>query len=63
MTQYSIHRGELQRVLLDAVRARLGGDAVAEGHTLSAFEQDAAGVTAHFKHRKSGFSPASEAPC
>src|SRR6478736_3902712 len=54
--QYSIHRGELQRVLLDAVRARLGADAVAEGHTLSAFEQDRTGVTAHFKHRKSGAS-------
>ena len=52
--QYSIHRGELQRVLLDAVRARLGPDAVHEGHTLSAFEQDAHGVTAHFIQRKSG---------
>ena len=30
--QYSIHRGDLQSVLLDAVRARLGADAVAYGH-------------------------------
>jgi 2-polyprenyl-6-methoxyphenol hydroxylase-like FAD-dependent oxidoreductase len=52
--QYSIHRGELQRVLLDAVRVRLGPDAVQVGHTLSAFEQDAGGVTAHFTQRKSG---------
>ncbi len=58
--QYSIHRGELQRVLLDAVRARLGADAVVEGHTLSAFEQDSNGVTAHFTQRKSGASQASQ---
>ena len=58
--QYSIHRGELQRVLLDAVRARLGADAVVEDHTLSAFEQDSSGVTAHFKQRKSGASQASQ---
>ncbi len=58
--QYSIHRGELQRVLLDAVRARLGADAVVEGHTLSAFEQDASGVTAHFTHRRTGTSQPSQ---
>ena len=29
--QYSIHRGELQRVLLDAVTERLGADAVVTG--------------------------------
>ena len=51
--QYSIHRGALQMVLLDAVRRRLGADAVVPGHALSAFEQDANGVTAHFIHRKS----------
>ena len=52
--QYSIHRGALQRVLLEAARARLGDDAVVSGHALSAFEQDGDGVTAHFIHRKSG---------
>jgi len=58
--QYSIHRGELQRVLLEAVRARLGEEAVVEGHTLSAFEQDSNGVTAHFTQRKSGALRASQ---
>jgi 2-polyprenyl-6-methoxyphenol hydroxylase-like FAD-dependent oxidoreductase len=52
--QYSIHRGALQMVLLAAVRERLGDDAVVTGHSLSAFEQDERGVTAHFMHRKSG---------
>jgi 2-polyprenyl-6-methoxyphenol hydroxylase-like FAD-dependent oxidoreductase len=52
--QYSIHRGALQMVLLDAVRARLGEKAVVPGHALSAFEQDGGGVTAHFIHRRSG---------
>jgi 2-polyprenyl-6-methoxyphenol hydroxylase-like FAD-dependent oxidoreductase len=58
--QYSIHRGELQAILLDAVRARLGVDAVREGHTLSRFEQDASGVTAHFTARKSDAAQASQ---
>src|SRR5215471_14868770 len=44
--QYSIHRGALQMVLLAAVRARLGDDAVVTGHALSTFEQDERGVTA-----------------
>ena len=37
--QYSIHRGELQMVLLDAVRSRLGPDAVRTGTTFVSFEQ------------------------
>ncbi len=57
--QYSIHRGALQRVLLDAVRARLGDDAVATGHALSAFEQNSSGVMAHFVRRKTGTPHAS----
>ena len=52
--QYSIHRGALQMVLLDAVRSRLGPDAVVTGHALSTFEEDANGVMAHFTHRKTG---------
>ena len=52
--QYSIHRGALQMVLLDAVRARLGDDAVVPGHALSGFENDSHGVMAHFVHRKTG---------
>jgi 5-methylphenazine-1-carboxylate 1-monooxygenase len=52
--QYSLHRGELQRVLLDAVRARIGPAAVSCGHALVGFDQDAGGVTAHFVNRRSG---------
>jgi 2-polyprenyl-6-methoxyphenol hydroxylase-like FAD-dependent oxidoreductase len=33
--QYSVHRGELQFLLLDAVRERVGGDAVATGKAVT----------------------------
>jgi len=46
--QYSIHRGKLQRVLLDAVRERLGAEHVLTGHKLTAFDQDKRGVKAQF---------------
>lgn len=46
--QYSIHRGKLQRVLLDAVRDRLGEASVLTGHKLTAFDQDTRGVRALF---------------
>ncbi len=52
--QYSIHRGTLQMILADAVRERIGAANLIEGHTLSSFEQDASGVTAHFIDRASG---------
>ncbi len=48
MPQFSIHRGRLQAVLYDAVRERLGPDAVRTGLALSGFMQDEGGVTAHF---------------
>ena len=38
--QYSIHRGELQMILLRAVRDRLGADAVRTGVALTGFTQD-----------------------
>ncbi len=38
--QVSIHRGDLHAVLLDAVRERLGPDAVALGHKCIGVEQD-----------------------
>ena len=47
--QFSIHRGDLQMVLLEAVRARLGHDAVVEGHRCTGFEQDDEGVTVSFQ--------------
>src|SRR5262249_37692767 len=37
--QYSIHRGRLQMVLLDAVQRRMGRDAVRTGLTLERFKQ------------------------
>ena len=46
--QFSIHRGDLQRVLLDAVLERLGPDRVVTGARCSGFSQDAAAVTARF---------------
>jgi len=49
--QYSIHRGQLQLLLLRAVRARLGNDAVRTGLKLVGFEQDQHRVTATFDSR------------
>jgi len=54
--QFSIHRGRLQGVIYQAVRARLGEARIHTGHRLGAFRQDDAGVTAYFfdrdgKHR------------
>lgn len=46
--QYSIHRGDLHTLLLDAVRERLGADSVVCGHRCAGVEQDAHGVTARF---------------
>jgi len=42
--QYSIHRGDLQKVLLDAVRQRLGDDAVQLGKRALTARQDGAGA-------------------
>jgi 5-methylphenazine-1-carboxylate 1-monooxygenase len=47
--QFSIHRGDLQMVLLDAFVARAGEDRVVTGHRCTGVEQDAAGATAHFE--------------
>jgi 2-polyprenyl-6-methoxyphenol hydroxylase-like FAD-dependent oxidoreductase len=52
--QYSIHRGILQRVLLDAVRQRLGADRVVTHHHFTGLEQDASGVTVRFVDKKTG---------
>lgn len=43
--QFSIHRGDLQRVLSDAVRDRLGDDVIRLGHRVTGFTQDDAGAT------------------
>ncbi|AXC48332.1 flavin-dependent oxidoreductase [Paracoccus suum] len=46
--QYSIHRGRLQKLLLDAVLERLGPGAVRTGRRLTGHVQDEGGVTAWF---------------
>jgi 5-methylphenazine-1-carboxylate 1-monooxygenase len=52
--QYSIHRGNLQMLMLKAVVQRLGSQGVRTGHHLASFDQDEHGVTAHFIERRSG---------
>jgi 2-polyprenyl-6-methoxyphenol hydroxylase-like FAD-dependent oxidoreductase len=52
--QYAIHRGELQRLLLDAVYARLGSDRVHLGSHLASVEQDERRVVGRFVDRISG---------
>jgi 5-methylphenazine-1-carboxylate 1-monooxygenase len=49
--QFSIHRGRLQGVLYQAVRARLGESRIHLGCRLSWFNQDDGGVTAYFFDR------------
>jgi 2-polyprenyl-6-methoxyphenol hydroxylase-like FAD-dependent oxidoreductase len=48
--QYSIHRGDLQRVLLDALNERAGAARLRTGWRCSGFEQDAEGVRVGFVH-------------
>ncbi len=55
--QYSIHRGELQLILLDAVSARLGTERIRTGHKLAGFESRGKQVRARFVDRDSN------APC
>jgi 2-polyprenyl-6-methoxyphenol hydroxylase-like FAD-dependent oxidoreductase len=49
--QFSIHRGRLQSVIHQAVRARLGESRIHTGHRLGAFRQDEGGVAAYFFDR------------
>lgn len=48
LPQISIHRGRLQGVLLEAVRERLGPEAVRTGSRLTGLTQDSQGVRASF---------------
>jgi 2-polyprenyl-6-methoxyphenol hydroxylase-like FAD-dependent oxidoreductase len=59
--QYSIHRGRLQIMLLDAVRARIGQDNVRDGLRLESFQQDRGRVTASFRDAATGASRTDEA--
>lgn len=47
--QYSIHRGDLQTILLDAVRQRLGPERVVVGRKCTGFVPDRTSVTATFR--------------
>ncbi|MCT2588912.1 flavin-dependent oxidoreductase [Streptomyces sp. N2-109] len=58
--QLSVHRGELQRILLDAVKKRLGPGAVRTALTLEGFEERADGVTGLLRDRGSSAGPAAE---
>jgi 2-polyprenyl-6-methoxyphenol hydroxylase-like FAD-dependent oxidoreductase len=49
--QFSIHRGDLQAVLLEAVRARLGADRLRLGFHCTGFSQDDKSVAASFRDR------------
>ena len=52
--QLSIHRGELQLLLADAVRTRLGSSCLRTGMSFESMTQDTDGVTARFLNRHSG---------
>ncbi len=58
--QYSVHRGRLQMLLLEATQERLSTEKVRTGLHLESFEQDDEGVTARFIDRATG-NPAGEA--
>ena len=57
--QYSVHRGRLQMLLLEAAQERLGKENIRAGWHLDLFDQDDQGVTARFIDRATGL-PAGE---
>ena len=52
--QFSIHRGDLQMVLLDAFRARAGDNRLITNHHCVGVEQDESGVSVHFSDGPGG---------
>src|SRR5882762_11427443 len=52
--QFSIHRGDLQMILLDAFRARAGDDRLLTNRHCVAVEQDETGVSVTFSDGPSG---------
>ncbi len=54
--QFSVHRGVLQQILLDAAVARLGADNILTSHHLTGWEETADGIRATFVDRATGRS-------
>lgn len=52
--QYSIARGELQMLLLEAARERLGPERIIADRELTGFDEKDGKVTAHFRARSTG---------
>jgi 5-methylphenazine-1-carboxylate 1-monooxygenase len=52
--QYSIHRGELQMMLLETVQERLGADSVRTGLAMERFEQEEDRVLVELRDRETG---------
>ncbi|HWK61285.1 MAG TPA: flavin-dependent oxidoreductase [Eoetvoesiella sp.] len=52
--QFSIHRGDLQRILLQAVQNRLGSESVLFGHRCTSATQSETGITANFECSSGG---------
>ena len=61
--QYSIHRGELQMLLLKAVTRELGEGAVTTGRTFVGAEQDADGVSVALADSATGATETVRAEC
>jgi 5-methylphenazine-1-carboxylate 1-monooxygenase len=59
--QYSVHRGQLQSLMLHAVRERIGENNFRGGLRLTAFEQNHNRVIATFRNRLSGASVSDDA--
>lgn len=49
--QFSVHRGELQMILLNVARQRLGADRILTSHHLSHWEDTGSGIRASFTDR------------
>jgi 5-methylphenazine-1-carboxylate 1-monooxygenase len=54
--QFSIHRGELQMILLEAAKERLGAENILAGHHLADWKETASGVRARFIDKETGRS-------
>jgi 5-methylphenazine-1-carboxylate 1-monooxygenase len=52
--QFSIHRGELQMILLEAAKERLGAENILAGHHLADWDETASGVRARFIDKDTG---------